>query len=183
VNGVRVVRFLERMTSQVAAQHGVPDEERVRYVRWEDGKSNYSLPSGRATWLYLHSVGIDARCPDTGDIIQEYVGVPQLVVLRDPEEVETERKVENQAKIEAQDRKDMYLLAKLVRKKKPINALDEQLSKLKDLYPEMGWTQNRVRKARKNLQDAGYWRITGAAKSLKYQWTSEGEEWFLKFND
>jgi RecA-family ATPase len=77
-DAARVIYLLSRMTSKEATDCGITSEERPRYIRLDDGKANYALPSGVANWYYLHSVGFDAVDED-GHSVSEYVGVPEPV--------------------------------------------------------------------------------------------------------
>jgi KaiC/GvpD/RAD55 family RecA-like ATPase len=54
----RVVCTLFGMTSDEAKGFGVADEERVRYLRFDDAKANLSLMSGSARWFEKHSVSL-----------------------------------------------------------------------------------------------------------------------------
>lgn len=82
VNAARIVVSMTRMSPEEAKKFDIEDEERTRYIRVDDGKNNYALPAGTATWLHLESVRIEAVVPDTGEAIGEMVGVPELVELR-----------------------------------------------------------------------------------------------------
>ena len=55
----RSVRVLNAMTEAEATKVGVEVEERRRYVRAENGKSNLSAPSARADWYRIVSVSLD----------------------------------------------------------------------------------------------------------------------------
>lgn len=82
VNAARIVVSMTRMLPEEAKKLEIEDQERTRYIRVDDGKNNYDLPAGTATWLHLESVRIEAVVPDTGEAIGEMVGVPELVELR-----------------------------------------------------------------------------------------------------
>jgi hypothetical protein len=84
INGARVSRFLERMDARTAEQRGIADDDRPRWIGVTDGKANYSLPAGEATWLYLSSVNVPAIDPDSGELVTESVGVPRVAQLPDP---------------------------------------------------------------------------------------------------
>jgi RecA-family ATPase len=77
-DAARVIYLLSRMTAKEATDCGITSQERPRYIRLDDGKANYALPSGVANWYYLHSVGFDAVDED-GHSVSEYVGVPEPV--------------------------------------------------------------------------------------------------------
>lgn len=63
IDGVRSARFLVRMTKEEAARFGIPDSERWRYFRVQDGKSNLA-PAGEAVWMRMDSVPL---CNGAGD--------------------------------------------------------------------------------------------------------------------
>lgn len=70
IDGVRSARFLVRMKKEEAQGHGVPESERWRYFRVEDGKSNLA-PAANANWLRLASVPLHNGAGDwpDGDVV------------------------------------------------------------------------------------------------------------------
>ena len=72
VNAARVGLTMTAMTKEEAAQYSINLDERRRYVRLDDGKSNLSPPSDRARWFYLASVNLENGSPQypNGDSVQ-----------------------------------------------------------------------------------------------------------------
>lgn len=56
VGAVRLGFTVARMSRDTAKKMGLPWEAARRLVRFDDAKSNYSLPDSEATWYYLESV-------------------------------------------------------------------------------------------------------------------------------
>jgi len=59
VNSTRISATLMTMTEDEAKVLGIPDDERYRYVRHDDAKSNWTLKSGKARWFEKVSVTLD----------------------------------------------------------------------------------------------------------------------------
>ncbi len=70
-DAARVVRQLDAMGSKDAQRYGIPDAERWRYVRVDNGKSNLA-PAEAARWLHLKGVQLPNGTPDypDGDNVQ-----------------------------------------------------------------------------------------------------------------
>lgn len=88
VNAARGVMAMTKMTTAEAKKFGVDESERTRFVRVDNGKSNYALPLSRAQWLRLESVPIEAVHADTGEEVGEIVGVPVSVRMLEAELVD-----------------------------------------------------------------------------------------------
>lgn len=59
VNSTRISATLMTMTEDEAKVLGIPEDERFRYVRHDDAKSNWILKSGKARWFEKVSVTLD----------------------------------------------------------------------------------------------------------------------------
>lgn len=57
-DGARVAHTLFPMSNDEAKQYGICMQEQLRYVRLDDAKTNFSLKTGKAKWLYKKSVTI-----------------------------------------------------------------------------------------------------------------------------
>ncbi|MBZ9917112.1 AAA family ATPase [Mesorhizobium sp. BR1-1-12] len=71
IDGVRSARFLVRMTKEEATRFGVREEDRWRYFRAQNGKSNLAPASTDTVWLRMASVPLNngtAEYPD-GDVV------------------------------------------------------------------------------------------------------------------
>lgn len=55
-DGARVAHTLFPMSDDDAKQYGMDWSEQLRYVRLDDAKTNFTLKTGRAKWLYKKSV-------------------------------------------------------------------------------------------------------------------------------
>jgi RecA-family ATPase len=55
-DGARVAHTLFPMSSDDAKQYGMDTSEQLRYVRLDDAKTNFTLKTGIAKWLYKKSV-------------------------------------------------------------------------------------------------------------------------------
>ena len=55
-DGVRVAHTLFQMSDDDAKQYGMDWSEQLRYVRLDDAKTNFTLKTGKAKWLYKKSV-------------------------------------------------------------------------------------------------------------------------------
>ncbi|WP_053080310.1 helicase RepA family protein [Methylobacterium variabile] len=58
IGAVRSARVLNVMSPEEASNAGVPGEQRRRYFRVDDGKSNMQPPQDRAVWRHLETVGL-----------------------------------------------------------------------------------------------------------------------------
>src|SRR5206468_825175 len=67
-NAARAVRLLSPMTSKEAEAAGLKDEDRFRFFKVVNGKSNLAPRSAHATWRELHSHGMgnEAKVQSTG---------------------------------------------------------------------------------------------------------------------
>lgn len=72
IGAVRSARVLNTMSKEDAEQAGIPQEERRRYFRVDDGKSNMQPPRDHAVWRCLVSVDLGN---DTPDRPSDHVGV------------------------------------------------------------------------------------------------------------
>lgn len=61
---------LAAMSEDTGAKLNIPASERVRFVRFDDGKRNYSLRSGEPVWLYLETVRVTSG--DDVGVIRPY---------------------------------------------------------------------------------------------------------------
>jgi hypothetical protein len=71
IDAARIGLTLTPMTSQEAQTFNVPEADRRRYVRLDDGKLNLTFASADATWFRLASVRLDngtADYPDGDDV-------------------------------------------------------------------------------------------------------------------
>ena len=59
VNSTRISATLMTMTEDEAKVLGIPEDERFKYVRHDDAKSNWTLKSGKARWFEKVSVTLD----------------------------------------------------------------------------------------------------------------------------
>lgn len=71
IDGARIALTLQSMTAEEAASMRIPESERLRLVRLDDGKLNLT-PAGEARWFRLVSVNIDNATGDypRGDNMQ-----------------------------------------------------------------------------------------------------------------
>lgn len=65
VNSARFAFTLFTPSEKDCEEHGIRSDERHKYVRWDDAKSQYSIASGRANWLQKVSVRL-ANGDDVG---------------------------------------------------------------------------------------------------------------------
>jgi hypothetical protein len=59
----RVVVTLFSMTAPEGEMLGIDPAERSRFVRFDDGKVNFSLKGGEATWLRKRSIQLPNASP------------------------------------------------------------------------------------------------------------------------
>ena len=92
VNSVRFAATMFGMNEGQAAALGVPPEERFKYVRYDDAKSNHSLISG-TTWFEKVSVVIqngergDSDGGDEVGALRPWEPSPPLIMMHDKAEV------------------------------------------------------------------------------------------------
>ncbi|TGR84566.1 hypothetical protein EN866_33185 [Mesorhizobium sp. M2D.F.Ca.ET.223.01.1.1] len=76
IDGVRSARFLVRMTKEEATRFGVREEDRWRYFRAQNGKSNLAPASTDTVWLRMASVPLNNGTPEYPD--GDVVGVTEM---------------------------------------------------------------------------------------------------------
>ncbi|WOJ93674.1 AAA family ATPase [Congregibacter variabilis] len=81
INAARRNALLTRMTPREEKNLLIEDGTRTSYVRLDDGKQNYGLPSDKARWFRLQSASFAATDED-GATVFESVGVPMPVDLQ-----------------------------------------------------------------------------------------------------
>ena len=98
IDAARIALTLMPMSSDEANKFGVPEDERCRLIRLDDGKVNLALAS-RTKWYRLASVNIDNGTPDypQGDNVQAveqwtppetWDGLPNAVLNRILDDIE-----------------------------------------------------------------------------------------------
>jgi hypothetical protein len=78
----RINLRLNGMSDEEGEQHGIPPDERTRYVSLRDAKTNYSLRRGTPLWIKMLSrdvPGID----ENGGVRNDSIGVPVMTDLSD----------------------------------------------------------------------------------------------------
>lgn len=168
VNAARSNFMLSRMTPKEAKALGVEDDERPRFIRFDDGKANYSLPAGSATWLYLNSVPLQMVDDETGELVTQTIGVPSPAGDRLPTE-EERQEMQRQEEMSVLQH-DMAAVDQAARQQ----GGNTSATLIRDLT---GLSRPAFENARAGLVKTGLWKPIAGGNGTRYAVVEEGEKW------